>query len=477
MVQGLGFLSKKSWHTKNLANQERVFLAEQRKEEEERRTHELAKQIQQEREQEELAKIAGKSASQYDRGIDWMYNHGQDCAKEDRLKEREEYLLGKAIGGNDPGCRKGDLATAAEEQGGVNKVLSQQMKRQHDEQHDSKPPANYAEPSVAEKNEAFRIRVEDPMYAVMQRSREIERAVQSKAKLYEKVTGKTAVLVTGKGDDEKKKKEKKSKRKSKHKKHSRHYSDESSLDSSSDSSGKNIRRSSKHRRKRSRSRSRSPERDEKARRRQHSSTLKDIDRREERIHPLPRSDDYGRSERRGRHRNTTSPDDYDRKELDRRKHGPIVESCNRRKGGAIYPYDERHDCRIQGRSGSISNGHHSLPHHDDGAGRRDERYGLQGRNTVRNTDFGPDADLLLRKRREKDEMMALRPDDSNVKMTTEEKAAALQAMQQDATRRREYARKRLSPEREGRDMPSQGHASFLNELVQQAHGVNESSVD
>jgi anti-sigma28 factor (negative regulator of flagellin synthesis) len=47
MVQGLAFLSKKSWHTKNLANQEKVWMAEQQKEAEVAKTKELAKQIQQ----------------------------------------------------------------------------------------------------------------------------------------------------------------------------------------------------------------------------------------------------------------------------------------------------------------------------------------------------------------------------------------------------------------------------------------------
>jgi hypothetical protein len=55
MVQGLAFLSKKSWHTKNLNNQEKVWMAEEKKAAEQRKTQELAKQIQQEREQEDLA--------------------------------------------------------------------------------------------------------------------------------------------------------------------------------------------------------------------------------------------------------------------------------------------------------------------------------------------------------------------------------------------------------------------------------------
>jgi len=50
MVQGLGFLSKKSWHTKNKANQEKVWIAEQKKEQETAKAKELAREIQEERE-------------------------------------------------------------------------------------------------------------------------------------------------------------------------------------------------------------------------------------------------------------------------------------------------------------------------------------------------------------------------------------------------------------------------------------------
>ena len=71
MVQGIAFLSKKSWHTKNLANQEKVWIAEQRKAAEESKTKELARQIQQEREREEFDRLAGKK-THLDRGIDWM---------------------------------------------------------------------------------------------------------------------------------------------------------------------------------------------------------------------------------------------------------------------------------------------------------------------------------------------------------------------------------------------------------------------
>ena len=55
-MPGLSFLSKKSWHVKNLDNQERVWLAEQAKAAEDAKTKELADQIKQEREAEELAR-------------------------------------------------------------------------------------------------------------------------------------------------------------------------------------------------------------------------------------------------------------------------------------------------------------------------------------------------------------------------------------------------------------------------------------
>ena len=45
MPKGLAFLSKKSWHTGKLANQEKVWLQEQEKKAEEVKIKELAKQM------------------------------------------------------------------------------------------------------------------------------------------------------------------------------------------------------------------------------------------------------------------------------------------------------------------------------------------------------------------------------------------------------------------------------------------------
>jgi predicted phage gp36 major capsid-like protein len=69
----------------NLNNQEKAWIAEQKKEAESNKTKELARQIQQEREQDELDRISGKKTLM-DRGIDWMYQGGTsgDLAKEAR---------------------------------------------------------------------------------------------------------------------------------------------------------------------------------------------------------------------------------------------------------------------------------------------------------------------------------------------------------------------------------------------------------
>lgn len=165
MVQGLGFLSKKSWHKKNVANQEKVWMAEQRKEVETQKTQELAKQIQQEREQDELDKIAGKKGPRLDRGIDWMYQQvgtNGELAKEDAEKKADEFLLGKEC--IPEGATVGDFDEGDQDQG-IHNVLKQQKSTTEDQtpsNHINNPIHN--EPSVKDRNEDFRLRLEDPMF-------------------------------------------------------------------------------------------------------------------------------------------------------------------------------------------------------------------------------------------------------------------------------------------------------------------------
>ena len=101
-MPGLSFLSKKSWHTSNISNQEKVWIAEQKAAAEEAKLKELTQQIKLEREQEELQKITGKkSSSTGDRGVDWMYEghkRGEEDEEQRKVQEdaqNEAYLLGK----------------------------------------------------------------------------------------------------------------------------------------------------------------------------------------------------------------------------------------------------------------------------------------------------------------------------------------------------------------------------------------------
>jgi len=188
MVQGLAFLSKKSWHTKNLANQEKVWMAEQRKAAEESKTKELAKQIQQEREEEELDKIAGRKNVRRDRGIDWMYQGGA-AAKEDEIRKNEEYLMGKEF--QPEGKAAGDFADL--EEGGVNDVIAKKPAASEEPvpvAAAAAAPVN-AEPTVADRNEAFRMRHEDPMFLVSQTQRQKQTQQDKKRALYERVVGPT----------------------------------------------------------------------------------------------------------------------------------------------------------------------------------------------------------------------------------------------------------------------------------------------
>jgi len=56
----LAFLAKKSWHTTNLNNQEKVWLKQQEQEREKKRVEMLQKQLKEEREMEEMRAASGQ---------------------------------------------------------------------------------------------------------------------------------------------------------------------------------------------------------------------------------------------------------------------------------------------------------------------------------------------------------------------------------------------------------------------------------
>uniref|UniRef100_A0A182QNA6 CBF1-interacting co-repressor CIR N-terminal domain-containing protein n=1 Tax=Anopheles farauti TaxID=69004 RepID=A0A182QNA6_9DIPT len=88
--------TKKSWHPNTMKNQERVWKAEQQEAAEKRRLNELRREIDEERNREELKNMAKKSGvlpneDGDDKKLEWMYRGPS------QLVNREEYLLGRAI--------------------------------------------------------------------------------------------------------------------------------------------------------------------------------------------------------------------------------------------------------------------------------------------------------------------------------------------------------------------------------------------
>lgn len=208
MVQGIAFLSKKSWHTKNRSNQEKVWIAEQKKEQELAKASELAREIQQERDAEELNRIAGKNITVKDRGINWMYQGSKtdiEIAKQDAAKRAEGFLLGKEFVGHSAvqgelhdDNLKGSIHNAVHEtnvirnsndngkfHGGCDGGRNGQNRGECDNLKSSSGLVNDAH----DRNEDFRLRVEDPIYHVNQKRRESQNKHEQVNMLYERVVG------------------------------------------------------------------------------------------------------------------------------------------------------------------------------------------------------------------------------------------------------------------------------------------------
>lgn len=217
-MPGLSFLSKKSWHTSNISNQEKVWIAEQKAAAEEAKLKELSQQIKLEREQEELQKITGKKSTSGvgDRGVDWMYEghkKGEDDDDGERQRAAEEaaneaYLLGKEYVPEGQTKQSGDFAVASSMTGALEKastvgasigVSEGGWKREEKEEkgdgdvlriQDDNDANNHihgpAESAVNEWNQNFHLRHEDPMFSVMQRKQAKDKDVEKKKKLMEK---------------------------------------------------------------------------------------------------------------------------------------------------------------------------------------------------------------------------------------------------------------------------------------------------
>jgi len=454
-----------------------VWVAEQQQAAEQQKTKDLARQIQQEREQDELDKIAGKTATRLDRGIDWMYTDqsaNSEIAQANAAAQQEEYLLGKevvaaAASGSAAGAQKSDLDVGRDNEGVNAAVAAAAAAREAPVVAAAAAAASQtAEPSVAEKNEAFRMRHEDPMFLVSMAAREKKAQAIHKRELYEKVLGAPAATATatavvdGEADRKRRKKERKRERKShKHKHRSNDDHDEQkrrkhrhrsrSQDTSEDQRHSSNRRSrsrsherdrhherdsrrhddhyerhASHRREQSQSRSRSRERDD-YRRRDHGED----DRRRERTHH--KEDRYSEPERRH----------------DDRKHRPD------------YGRNEKDEPSLGKKPG----------------------YGLQGGSSsirIQPGELGPNQEILRKKREARDvERKRVQVSaSSRRRMTPEERAATLREMETDA-QHRHAARERLSSAKQDEKAPfsaDRGDGSFLLAMRQETHGVRDGNM-
>jgi hypothetical protein len=83
----LAFLAKKSWHTTNICNQEKVWLKQQEQEREKKKLELLQKQMKEERELEDMRAASGQARPS--EKLNWMYSQPIN------LNTDDEYLMGK----------------------------------------------------------------------------------------------------------------------------------------------------------------------------------------------------------------------------------------------------------------------------------------------------------------------------------------------------------------------------------------------
>ena len=496
MVQGLGFLSKKSWHTKNLNNQEKVWIAEQQQEQERLRTTELAKQIQIEREQNEINDITGGNTNAkkkvYDRGIDWMYT-GQtkdsQIAKEDAQKIAEEYLLGKPIafhGG------AGALPVTAAATTTTTFASSIEGSRTMDAVVMKNDNATLTNTAGLEHANAYNDHIpafktnhkyEDPMYAVSLQTVRKEKMMEHQKELYHKVG--IATVTTRHGDDDvdvnddgtgnvHKFKKSKAHKKSKKKKRKKYDSDHSEDDDE---------RNHRHRK-----HSKRPSHDYRERSRTQSKRKRRCDDDDENSYDSrgdggSNASSYS-NDRKQRQSRSRYHDDRTDGHHDKRHHDRDYDNDDRSiRSDTHPPPPPRRDDEVKlssSRYGLVTKNRASADHHFN---RRD--------NESRTNDLGPDQKLVQRKRDEKynnHPHHKYHPHSRNSShrgntieqsrhhriSNPEERARALRDMEENA---RSFDTARRQPkvkDHDGHDATTGHHgagASFLHEISQQVHGV------
>lgn len=184
----LAFLAKKSWHTSNLRNVEKVWLAEQKVAAEEKKLAELKKNYEEERQLQELRKLQaahGNKSAAVER-LDWMYQG--PMASSSSEKTAEEYLLGKEYKPEEPGSDDRKLGDTAYGALALNK-------------------------SALPANDAFSRLNEDPMMLIRsQQKRAHEEVLKNPVKM-KKIKGQVEQMLKEKKEKKKAKKQAKKERK------------------------------------------------------------------------------------------------------------------------------------------------------------------------------------------------------------------------------------------------------------------------
>lgn len=158
-MPGLSFLSKKSWHTSNVKNVEKVWIAEQEKDEEAKKLRELQKQLEDERQIKELRQLqaaSGQTVKTIDNSLDWMYTG--PASQSEQVKQAEDYLLGKIF---KPKQLENQTTTIDDTQSLLNKSNS------------SSSSSNWVA-KVNTKNDTFTRIHEDPMLVIKKKEKEVK---------------------------------------------------------------------------------------------------------------------------------------------------------------------------------------------------------------------------------------------------------------------------------------------------------------
>jgi len=202
-MPGLSFLNKKSFHTTNLKNVEKVWLAEKKAENEQKALMELQKQLEEERQILELRQLQaaqGQVSKTIDNSLDWMYEGPMQSAQQQQ-QSSEEYLLGKIY--------KAPSTAAAADTAGVSGVIGQ-----NEYTASNKSDTKWMN-KVASKNDSFTRLHEDPFVLIKQEeNKRREKIVNNPVKM-EKIKQKVAKEVREKEEKEEARRAKKQARKEK----------------------------------------------------------------------------------------------------------------------------------------------------------------------------------------------------------------------------------------------------------------------